>query len=142
MTFPERVRFQKALQAYKVINDICPKYSQNYFKFTNEIYSKNLRSAEKFNLYNPNPNVEIFRKTFAYSGTDIWNSLPNDVKLHYLSKHLNLLVRDVMAIKGLFGSDSSKSTKFGSEMPHRRALDGAAIFAKSFRLDVNHRYKT
>ena len=38
--------------------------------------------AEKFSLYMyiPKSNVEIFRKTFAYSGTAIWNYLPHDVK--------------------------------------------------------------
>ena len=38
--------------------------------------------AEKFSLYmyNPKSNVEIFRKIFAYSGADIWNYLPHDVK--------------------------------------------------------------
>ena len=32
------------------------------------MYSKNLLSAEKFSLYIPNPNVEIFRKTVATLG--------------------------------------------------------------------------
>ena len=77
MTFPERVRFQKALQAYKMINIIYAKYLQNYSTFTDEIYSKNLRSYEKFNLYIPIPNV---LKTLVYSRADIWNYLPHDVK--------------------------------------------------------------
>ena len=55
MTFPEHIRFQKALQAYKI------KYWQNYFTFTNEIHSKNLLFAKKLNLYIPKPNVELFR---------------------------------------------------------------------------------
>ena len=29
MTFTERVRFQKALQAYTIMKNICPKYLQN-----------------------------------------------------------------------------------------------------------------
>jgi len=33
------VIFQKALHAYKIMNNICPQYLQNYFTFTNEIYS-------------------------------------------------------------------------------------------------------
>ena len=37
MTFPER--FQKALQAYEIINIIYAKYLQNYSTFTYEIYS-------------------------------------------------------------------------------------------------------
>ena len=58
----------------------------------------------------------------------------------------SFIVRVVMAIKGLFGSDSSKSTKFGPEVDKAIGLtflpgaDEAAILAK-FWLDVNHRYK-
>ena len=40
----------------------------------------------QLNIYIPKPKVELFRKTFAYSGADIWNSLPHDVKMHYLLK--------------------------------------------------------
>ena len=32
------------------MDNICPKYLQNYFTFTYEIYNKNVRSAEKFSL--------------------------------------------------------------------------------------------
>ena len=74
MTFPESVRFQKNTTGLKI------KYWQNYLTFTNEIHSKNLRFTEKLNLYIPKPNVELFRKTFAYVGADIWHSLPHDVK--------------------------------------------------------------
>ena len=58
-----------------------PQYP-HHCTFTNEIHSKNLRSTEKFSLYIPKPNVEIFHKTFAYSGTDIWKYLPLDVLLY------------------------------------------------------------
>ena len=67
MPFPECVRFQKALQAYTIMNNICPKYWHNYITFTNEIHSKNLRSDEKLNIYIPKHNIELFRKSFAYS---------------------------------------------------------------------------
>jgi len=73
MTFTEHVRFQKALQAFKI-------NWQNYFTFTKEIHSNNLRFAEKLNLYIPEHNVELFRKTFAYSGADIWNSFSRSKK--------------------------------------------------------------
>jgi len=72
------------------MNNICPKYWQNYFTFTNEIHSKSWRCAEQLNLYIPKPNVEIFRETFAYSAADIWNCLPHDVKNEpSIKKHLN-----------------------------------------------------
>ena len=62
------------------MNNICPKYLQNYLTFTYEIYNKNVRSAESLVYKLVKPYVEIFRKTFAYSGADIWNSLPHEVK--------------------------------------------------------------
>ena len=61
------------------MNNIFPQYLQIYFTFTNAIHSK-YSTAEKLNLYIPKPHVELFRKLFAYSGADIWNTLPNDVK--------------------------------------------------------------
>ena len=62
------------------------------------------------------------------------------------------VVRDVRAIKRLFGSDSSKSTKFGPEVDNANIVyifagpqDRAAILTKSnmaaSRLNVNYRYK-
>ena len=53
------------------MNNICPKYLQNYLTFTYEIYNKNVRSAESLVYKLVKPYVEIFRKTFAYSGADI-----------------------------------------------------------------------
>ena len=46
------------------------------------MYSNNLCSAEKLNLYNPKPNFElhVFRKTFAYSGAHSWKDLSHGVK--------------------------------------------------------------
>ena len=55
-------------------------FKQHNFTITNEIHSKNLRFAEQLNLYIPKRDVELFRKTFAYTGADICNSLPHDVK--------------------------------------------------------------
>ena len=57
-------------------NISCSQYLQNYFTFTNETHSKNVRSAEKFSLYIPEPKVEIFCETFAYFGAAIRNSSP------------------------------------------------------------------
>ena len=80
LTFPERVKFQKAVTMFKTMNNLNPPYIKNLFKFTNEIHDRCLRSASDNLLYIPKPNCELYRNSLAYSGSKIWNSIPQDVK--------------------------------------------------------------
>ena len=43
------------------------------------VYS--LRSSAKGNLFVPRPNSNFMKRTFHYSGTILWNSLPPYLKL-------------------------------------------------------------
>ena len=36
-----------------------------------------LRSSSNFQLYTPKPHLEIYRNTFVFSGSSVWNSLPS-----------------------------------------------------------------
>ena len=80
LTFPKRVKFQKAVLLYKIFNGLSPDYLRNIFTFTSDIHERTLRSSSQFQLYSPRPNTELFRKSFVYSGSIIWNSLPYYVK--------------------------------------------------------------
>ena len=83
LTFPETVKFQKAVMMFKTMNNLNPPYIKNLFKFTNEIHDRCLRSASAASdnlLYIPKPNCELYRNSLAYSGSKIWNSIPQDVK--------------------------------------------------------------
>ena len=80
MTFPERVIYLKAVQMFKTINNDSPEYLKSLFKFTSEIHSRLLRSSSNTLLYSPRPNTELYRSTFTFSGSSIWNSLPSFVK--------------------------------------------------------------
>jgi hypothetical protein len=80
MKFDERIKFKKAIMMYKVCNKIAPDYLQQKFTYVSDIHSKNLRSQVLNSIYVPKPNLEISRKTFTYSGSKIWNSLPDTVK--------------------------------------------------------------
>lgn len=86
MKIHERIIYQKAIQMYKCMNNMCPDYLTSSFKLTNSVHNLNLRSTENNMLYIPKPRTELYRKSFAYSGSKIWNSLPNNVKK---SKTLN-----------------------------------------------------
>ena len=59
LTFPERVKFQKAVMMFKTMNNLNPPYIKNLFKFTNEIHDRCLRSASYNLLYVPKPNCEL-----------------------------------------------------------------------------------
>ena len=80
MTFPERVIYQKAILMYKTINNLAPTYLQSKLIFTTDVHSIQLRSSEVQQIYMPKPLKELFRKSFIYSGSQIWNSLPSYIQ--------------------------------------------------------------
>ena len=80
MTFPERVNFQKAVMMYKIFNNLTPSYLPEYFKMTSDIHQRSLRSTAENLLYIPKPNTELFRKSLSYSGSKIWNAIPDHIK--------------------------------------------------------------
>ena len=80
MTFPERVTFQKAVLMFKVINGISPTYLFDIFTFTSNVHERNLRSTSQLQLYSPKPKSELFRRSFSYSGSSIWNKIPYYIK--------------------------------------------------------------
>ena len=77
MTFPERVMYQKAILMYKIMHNLTPAYLTNMFTFSKEVHDRTLRSTADNLLYIPKPNIEHYRNSLAYSGSKIWNSIPN-----------------------------------------------------------------
>lgn len=80
MTFPERVIYQKAILMFKIINNLAPSYLLNSLTFTSDIHSKELRSSNTNQIYMPKPMKESFRKSLLYSGSNIWNLLPLNIR--------------------------------------------------------------
>ena len=91
MTFPERVVYHKAIQMYTTVCGDAPDYLKNVSVFTSEIHSRLLRSSSNFQLYTPRPNTELFRNSFIFSGTSIWNSIPEYIKTASSVKHFKSL---------------------------------------------------
>ena len=79
-TFSEIFTYQKAIFMYRIINNICPDYLKNYVSYTSDIQCRDTKSANCNQLNTLKPNIELFRKSFMYSGAAIWNSLPLHVK--------------------------------------------------------------
>ena len=80
MRFDVRVIYRKAILMYKSLHNLAPTYISTKFTYTSDIHQVNLRSLTDSTLYVQKPNLEIYRKTFAYSGSKIWNTLPESVR--------------------------------------------------------------
>ena len=91
MTFAELVVYHKAIQMYKTVCRDAPDCLKIDLVFTSEIHTRLLRSSFNFQLYTPRPNTELFRNSFIFSGTSIWNSIPEYIKTAPSVKHFKSL---------------------------------------------------
>ena len=76
VSFPERVIHIKAIQMFKTIRGDAPEYLRSTFTFTSDIHARLLRSSSNFQLYTTKPHLEIYRNTFVFSGSSVWNEFP------------------------------------------------------------------
>ena len=72
--------YQKAILMYKIMHNLTPAYLTNMFTFSKEVHDRTLRSTADNLLYIPKPNIEHYRNSLAYSGSKIWNSIPNHLR--------------------------------------------------------------
>ena len=87
MTFPERFIYHKKIQMYKTVCGDVPDYLKHDVVLTSEIHSRLLRSSSNIQVYTPRPNTELF----IFSGTSIWNSIPEYIKTASSVKHFKSL---------------------------------------------------
>ena len=81
LTVYNKINYHKAtLIMLKCINNLAPEYLCSMFNSINENCPYGLRSVTSNNLQVPRPKSEYFKRTFLYFGTDIWNSLPSNIK--------------------------------------------------------------
>ena len=73
MTFP-------AIQMYKTLSGTSPNYLKIPFTFTSDLHSRTLRSSHETQMYIPKPRIELFSNTFVFSGSSIWNSIPDCIR--------------------------------------------------------------
>ena len=80
LTFMSRVNYHKGVLLFKCIHGCAPTYLSSLFDKSSNISSYSLRSANSGNVFVPRPNSNFMKKTFHYSGTILWNSLPKHLK--------------------------------------------------------------
>ena len=64
---------------YKITNNLAPEHMVQMFDKSYGSKCYGLRNSEK-NFQLPNCKTDHYRKSFAFSGAEIWNSLPANLK--------------------------------------------------------------
>ena len=65
---------------YKSKNEIAPGYLSNLIVSANNKESYDTRFSSSDNFLVPKPNTELYKSSFSFSGSKVWNSLPNELK--------------------------------------------------------------
>ena len=78
LSWPERLLFHKAIIVYKSLNNLTPEYMSSLFCKNSTGY--NLRSIEKGDLVLPKFKLMSFKKSLSYSGVEIWNTIPINIR--------------------------------------------------------------
>ncbi len=76
----DRIRSHTATMMYKTMNNLAPQYMAEMFTTVNMVTTRATRSSTSQDLRIPKPHLEIFRRSFQYRGSKIWNELDNSVK--------------------------------------------------------------
>ena len=81
LPFDKKIMYHKCVLVYKAINNQTPSYISNMLTPVNTINNNHtLRSATNHNLLLPKPRLNTLKRTFTYSGPEVWNKLPVDIK--------------------------------------------------------------
>ena len=79
---------------FKVFNNNCPTYLQEYFHRTSEVHNYNLRGSNyEFQL--PLPKTNFLKRSFSYRGANAWNQLSNQIRAGALIRE----IRDLASFK-------------------------------------------
>ena len=64
---------------YKTLNGMTPEYLRSSFVFRDNLNSYHLRNTEN-TLTLPQPRTVYLKKSFSFSGAQLWNSLPIELR--------------------------------------------------------------
>jgi hypothetical protein len=78
MPFEDRVTYRRAVLMFKIMNNLAPKYLQNYIPVSS--HSRNTRSAEAGMLRTERAELVYYTRSFVYESSRLWNDLNSDIK--------------------------------------------------------------
>ena len=79
-TIRERRDYFLCVLMFKCIHGLAPHYLSNDGTMHVDIHGYDTRSAENMDLYIPRCTKEIYKRSFSYKGSSLWNKLPTWVK--------------------------------------------------------------
>ena len=75
-----RLIYRESLLVYQAINKLLPYYLQNMFTKVEGVVLRVTRSSNTTNLIVPFPRIELFKRSFSYSGAILFNQLAIKIK--------------------------------------------------------------
>ena len=70
---------QKSILMYKTLQGMTPDYLKSRFVYRDNVSAYRLRNTEN-KLVLPQPRTDYLKRSFLYSGTQMWNNLPVDLR--------------------------------------------------------------
>ncbi len=70
---------QKSILMYKTLHGMTPDYLRSRFVYRDDVSAYRLRNTEN-KLVLPQPRTDYLKKSFSYSGAQLWNNLPEDLR--------------------------------------------------------------
>ena len=69
----EKLMFNKAVLVFKAYKNLAPPYLKQLF------ICSNTRATSRF-ISLPKPRIDLFKTSFSFSGTSLWNTIPTQIK--------------------------------------------------------------
>ncbi|CAH1256204.1 ACSS3 [Branchiostoma lanceolatum] len=91
----ETLQYYNAVQTYKALNNKLPPYMRQMFVYCRDQSTRTTRQSTSSQLAVPKPKREIFRRSVAYRGPNVWNSLPPDTRV---TKPEDAVLEEVVAL--------------------------------------------
>ena len=79
-TVKDRRDYFLCVLMFKCIHGLAPNYLRNDVTMYVDIHGYDTRSGENMDLYVPRVIKDIYKRSFSYMATNLWNQLPTDVK--------------------------------------------------------------
>lgn len=87
LSISQMIRYNVLIYIYKMLNGLLPKYLSSKLILTNTVHDRNTRQNNEYNLRLPNYSSALCQNTIFYKGVQMYNALPNVVKM---SQSLNI----------------------------------------------------
>jgi len=80
MNVHQRAVYFNLVLMFKCIHGLAPEYLVNEIVMACEVSDRSTRFNDFNNVYVPYPRKDVFKSSFVYNASHLWNNMPNDLK--------------------------------------------------------------